>query len=244
MHPRQRPLPREVEPEWLAALADAEIDPDAALLCCFPSSDCCGYNAHTWLRSIPIVPHDDLRDVTPALHDMNDDECIDAYRVALWTDRRIEGIAALLRHELEHGRQLDAHRQPLVDLYALSIDVLNERVAGLAGGGLLYQMIPMEFDANAAASVFVRARFGSERVNRLLTAKDVDSAAFRSLVPPPEVGTLPKRMVQFLATMPDLCDRLARRQGFEFRRRLNFACSGAGDLWHRMVVEDELTSPA
>jgi hypothetical protein len=109
MHQRQPPISPAVETLWLAALADAEIDPAHALLYCFPGSDCGGTSAQTWLHSIQIAPSPDLIDVTPVLSNMNSDSCIDAYRVALWTDRRIEGIAALLRHELEHARQLDAH---------------------------------------------------------------------------------------------------------------------------------------
>lgn len=242
MHLRQRPLPSDIESVWLAALADAEIDPAGALLYCFPGSECGGYNAHTWMRSHTISQDGALSDLSQTLSEMNDEECIDAYRVALWMDRGIEATAALLRHELEHGLQLEAHGQRLIDLYGLCIDVLNERAAGLVGGSLLYQMIPMEFDANAAASVFARVQFGDERVNRLLADKDADSAALRSLLPPPRVGTLPKRMVQFLATMPDLCRRLARRHEFDFRWRLNREWPGAGELWHRMVEEDELRS--
>jgi hypothetical protein len=34
--------------------------------------------------------------------------------------------------------------------------VISERVGGLAGGGFLYQVIPVEMDANAAGAVFVR----------------------------------------------------------------------------------------
>ena len=73
---------------------------------------------------------------------MNCDDCMDAYRVVVFTDRTIEGIAALIRHECEHARQLDVHGQNLMELSGMTEEVICERVGGLAGGAILYQAIP------------------------------------------------------------------------------------------------------
>ena len=78
--------------------------------------------------------------------------------------------------------------------------MLFVRVNGLPGNGLLYTIIPNELDANAAAAMFVRARYGHERIVELLEARDEDSAAFRSLVGPASLETLPERLLAFFNT--------------------------------------------
>jgi hypothetical protein len=110
-----------------------------------------------------------------------------------------------------------------MELYGIAENVLSERVGGLTGGGFLYQTIPVEIDANAAAAIFVRGRYGTERIDELLNAGDSTSAALRSLVGPPPLDTLPNRMIRYFATIPDLCDRLIelRSNYSSFARRLS-----------------------
>jgi hypothetical protein len=97
-------------------------------------------------------------------------------------------------------------------------------------------------DANAAAATFVRERYGTERIDELLRERDNDSAAFRSLVGPPPLETLPDRMIHFFATMPDLCDRCVERTNYSsFAELLNIhGWRGAGDLYERFVQDEEL----
>jgi hypothetical protein len=240
MHPRQRQLPPEVEEVWLAALADAAIDADDALLYLLDGESGDGYGARYLYRHMRIDADGEPEEIQPLLDDLNDEQSIDAYRVVVFTERTIEGIAALVRHELEHARQRDAHRQRLMELHAMAEEVIRERVGGLAGGGFLYQVIPVEMDANAAAAQFVRGRFGSERIDALLQAGDKDGSAFRSLVGPPPIETLPERMIQFLATVPDLCQLYAARTDFSFPTLLDVHWRGAGRIWRRLVEDDEL----
>ena len=168
MHPRQRPLPPEITNVWLAALANAEIDPTEALLYTLDGQSGIGYAARYLYRGMQIHADGEPVEIHPLLEEMNGDDCIGAYRVVVFTDRTIEGIAALIRHELEHARQRDAHGQNLMELYGMAEGVISERVGGLVGGGFLYQVIPVEMDANAAAAQFVRARFGEGQIDELL----------------------------------------------------------------------------
>jgi hypothetical protein len=173
---------------------------------------------------------------------MNADDCIDAYRVALHVERPVEGIAALLRHELEHAMQYDADvGQRLHRLYVLAVEVICERVGGLPGGGFLYQLIPVELDANAAAATYVRGRFGEARISMLLAADHPDSAAFRSLVPPPARETLADRMLHFFATIPDLCELRADRERMSFAEILAREWPGADGVWRRFFGTGELS---
>lgn len=244
MHPRQQALPGEIEAIWLAALADADIDADDALLYLVEGEKGSnGYAARYLYRHRAVDPEDEADEIRLLIDEMNTRACIGAHRVVVFTDRRPEGLAALIRHELEHGRQYERFGQELMELYGLAEEVLAERVGGLPGGGFLYQVIPVELDANAAASQFSRSLFGPERIDALLRATDKDGAAFRSLVGPPDLDTLPERMVRFFATMPDLCQRIADNNGFRFAQLLDVHWRGAGAVYDRLFDDPDLQLP-
>jgi hypothetical protein len=244
LHPHQPDLPPQIEESWVTALEDAAVPVDQGLLYIFDGEQSQnGYGAHYFARGLLLQPDPDMPDVDHLLDDMNADACIDAYRIAIWTDRTTEGVAALLRHELEHGRQREAHGQRLFELYGVALGVLAERVGGLPGGGFLYQTIPVELDANAAAARFVRQRFGNDRIHELLTAGDKDGSAFRSLVGAPDIETLPERMIHFFATVPDLCELWAARQHFDFPTLIDLHWRGAGAVWERLSQDEGLRLP-
>ena len=139
VHPRQRELPPEIEEVWLEALADAELGGDQALVYVVDGEKgSTGYGARYLHPGLYIRPDGEADEIRPLLDEMNDDSCIDAYRVVVFTERTPEGIAALIRHELEHARQRDAHGQRLTGLYDIAENVISERVGGLDGGGFLY----------------------------------------------------------------------------------------------------------
>jgi hypothetical protein len=245
MHPRQHSLPPAIEALWLAALADAAIDPHEALLFVLDgdkdSNDFGGRHFH---RHLQIYPEAEAIEIHPLLDELNDDECIDSHRIVVFTQRTIEGVGALIRHELEHARQQDVHGPRLMKLYGIAVDVISQRVHGLPGGAFLYQVIPLEMDANAAAATFVRGHFGTARIDELLRAGDGDGSAFRSLVSPPPIDGLPERMVRFFATMPDLCDRLAESNDTTFTELLDVqAWRGAGDVYKRLLGDETLNLP-
>jgi hypothetical protein len=101
-------------------------------------------------------------------------------------------------------------------------------------------VIPLEMDANAASSVFVRDRFGAARIDELLRAGAKDGSALRSLVGPPPIETLPERMIRFSTTMPDLCERFAQRNDFAFTTLLDVHWRGAGDVYERLLENEQL----
>jgi len=82
VHPRQGELPPEIEEVWLAALADAEIHPDEALQYVLDGEQGSnGYGARYLHRGLHIYPDGEADEIHPLLTEMNDDACIDAYRV-------------------------------------------------------------------------------------------------------------------------------------------------------------------
>ena len=85
-------------------------------------------------------------------------------------------------------------------LYDEAFDVLC-KIAGLVPrSNLLYNMIPMERDANAAAAVFVRSLFGDARIDSLVDAGDKHSAMFRSREGPQPIASIRERMEHFVKT--------------------------------------------
>lgn len=246
MHPRQQQLPPAIEEVWLAALVDAGLDSREALLYVLDGDkDSNGYGGRHFHRYVEADRQGEAVELHPLLDELNHDECIDSHRVVVFRDRTIEGVAALIRHELEHGRQQDVHGPRLMKLYGIALSVISERVGGLPGAGFLYQVIPLELDANAAAATFVRGRYGAAAIDELLRDGDGDGAAFRSLVGPPPIDTLPERMVRFFATMPDLCDRLAGNNNTTFAELLDLYGDwrGAGAVYNRLLADDELKPP-
>jgi hypothetical protein len=245
VHPRQRPLEPQVEAIWIAGVEDARLSPDECLLYVLEGRQSeTGYSGWHFPRGIHAYEaHDVGQAVDELLGELNSDECIDAVRILVWRDRTIEGVAGLIRHELEHALQNEAYGQRVDDLCRLAMGVLAERVGGLPGSGLLYTVIPNELDANAAAAMFVRARFGHDRVRELLEARDEDSALLRSHTGPAPIGGLPERLLAFFIAHRDLCEGFARRHDFRFEQLLDRDWPSAGAAWRELVDDGGLAMP-
>ncbi len=187
----------EIDVEYLAALADAEIDSARARL--YLQTEM----GKEHVGAVWHVPGDEL--VLDRLFldrvqlaDANLPEHRELHRIVVPAapDDAIT-LAALLRHELEHARQFDALGRPILRLQRWIEDaVLPYKAAELnnCGGGLI-NAVPTEVDCNAAASVYIAGRFSAD-----------ERAAFRegdrrplacSLLPPEPFDTLPARMIAF-----------------------------------------------
>lgn len=188
-------------------------------------------------ESIEVAGLDDERDA-----ELNNaaNGSVDAYRVLLWTERSIEGSAALIRHELEHARQIDT-RPEVRDLHELAVDVIRLAPAS----GQLYQRIPTEADANAAAGTWVRSYFGAGLIDRLVEDGDPDAAALRPSEPPRSPADLPERMVAFLASIADQCHRWAEHRQFHgFAMHLDRAWRGSGKKWTQLTESGAPGTPS
>jgi hypothetical protein len=245
VHPQQRALEPEIEEIWIAATADAGLDVDQCLLYLLDGRESeSGYSGWHFHAGLHIYEAEHFgAEVNGLLEEMNSEECIDATRIIVWSNRTVEGIAALIRHELEHAVQNAAHGLRVEELYHLAMQVILVRVGGVPGGGLFYATIPNELDANAASAAFVRERYGEERIRELLDAGDADSGAFRSLVGPAPVEMLPERLLAFFMLHRDLCEAYAEQQGFEFPQLLDLRWHGAGEVWRQLVDEDGVALP-
>lgn len=227
MHSRQPPLAHELEAVWKAALDHARVAHDRAFLIPLAgdqSGDGCG--GKCWEPVLGLEREDVPAGAWPWLDDLNRDDVRTGYRVALWTDRTIEGQAALLRHELEHGHQLAAGIGDLAGLHGLAEAIL----IGVPDSGRLYQRVPMEADANAAGAQFARQHYGDKLIDRLVREGHPDSAAFRRAVPGP-IETLHDRMIDFFVDRADLCIHYAERVQLNFAGLLGIHSKDGRQAW-------------
>lgn len=142
-------------------------------------------------------------------------------------------FAALLRHELEHARQWDAH----VGIFELhdfiEYDVLQEIAGGLDGcGGGLINTIPTEMDCNAAASVYIACRFSDAEIQPIRGGPQRYLAC--SLIPPLPPETLPVRMVAFAFVHRAAVERFAARRGSSVAWILRTVHSAAPAVWAQL----------
>jgi hypothetical protein len=246
LHPRQPDLEPLLVEVLEAALADAGYNDDEAILYIFDAErSATGFEAFHFARNT-YATADDIPEIAPLLADMNHDAARSAIRIVLFTGNRSEeGKAALVRHELEHARQIAELGPRLEGLYRLCACALAVRAGGLPGGSLVYTLMPIEMDANAAGARFAVARYTEARILELLRNGDRDGAALRSNVGPDPITTLPERMVAFMIANRGLCERYAadHGNGVLFREMLDLEWPGAGDIWRELVEDDGLALP-
>lgn len=154
-------------------------------------------------------------------------------------------VAALIRHELQHVVQVDA----CPDLYG--VHALAEEVASKVNppdaAGALYNTVPMELDANAAAYRFIVAEYGTVTVNTAAGEAPTDrvlQASSSALT----AGELRGRMISWFAANVDLCRRHGRDGAplsldvdpdYLFSMTLNYCSTGAGVEWRQQVANLE-----
>jgi hypothetical protein len=108
------------------------------------------------------------------------------HRVIAFSDIEPEILLGYLRHELEHarqylGNQADFAYSPLVML------AIAEQLGDLDGTGGIYNLMPRELDANAAAAALIRGYFGPQPSARY---RGLHAALFRPSEPPGDIATL------------------------------------------------------
>jgi len=124
----------------------------------------------------------------------------DRHRIVVFTGASEYEVAALMRHELEHVRQqirLGDSSETLLLVQERTTDVLSDVYGARLGSARLYNLIPMEWDANAAGAAFVASTYGD-------VAKAVSSGEhaqlFRKTARPGSLEDLGLRSLAFAGT--------------------------------------------
>lgn len=239
-HPCQPQLPSDIENEWEAAKQDVVGLKRDVVLLLRPGSECetMRYRAcwfHPRRKAEPVVPDA----VLDALND-RENGCINTHRILLWADNRpIEMNAALLRHELQHALQYES-AENLPKLHELAEGVIRMDDLNF---GRLYNQMPMERDANHAASEFVRGRFDSKAIDALADNSDYQALLRSSAAS--KLSSLPDAIVKYLADLPDLCREYAANGNggddldatFEDFLSLAYGSKTGGNSWRELVSD-------
>jgi hypothetical protein len=224
----------EIEEEFACALADAGLSPDHVRfyrLPGLPSED-----AHAaWFRPYFDIRADDRTFPDDAQRaEANRWESAELHRIAV-PAAPIESpmFAAVVRHELEHACQWEAHVGiPECHEFIRGI-VLPEIALGLDGcAGALVNSMPTEIDCNAAASLYIAKRFSADEVQAIRDGPQSQLAC--ALLPPPPPDTLPARMIAFAFVHRAAVERHAARSGATVGAILTLAHPQAPALWARL----------
>jgi len=232
--------------EWHAALADAEADDrDYHLIVCAGAAVTGHPKGVSYHRGQKLTGSPDEGGIVveaDKLAEANASTNLSRYRVAVLEDidpnDRVEVafLAGVLRHEIEHCKQRAAGTQAF-ELYGL-VDEVIDLVCGddKECGRVLFNSQPIEADAHAAASAYLRRRY-SDAVPALLAGEDRFLAA--STEPPGPTEQLVHRTVEFLRQFAEACDdpvNLPDRT--TFADILDRWLPGSGDHWRRLESGD------
>lgn len=108
------------------------------------------------------------------------------FRIIAFTDTEPEMLLGYFRHELEHARQFEANEADFVYSPIVML-AITEQLGNLNGTGSIYNLMPRELDANAAAAALIRAHFGPQPSARY---RGLHAAMFRPTEPPEEPSSL------------------------------------------------------
>jgi hypothetical protein len=111
-------------------------------------------------------------------------------------------------------------------------------VKHLLGGGVLYNLNPLEIDANAASARFIWGRFDEPSIHEAMTDPG-NQSLFRSHTGPAPIETLPLRIVHFLKLFEAEAEAVAERvAGKPFREVL-------AERWSELALAwDDVTAAA
>jgi hypothetical protein len=231
---------------WHDALADAGVDDgDVHLVVCAGAAGPGPTTGASYNRgdALPGSLDADGIVVTPEkLAEAHAPQNRSRYRVAVLEDvdpddpEQVAFLAAVMRHELEHCKQWQAGSEAS-KLYGLVTQVIDHVADGdqeLAGR--LFNMQPIEADANAASSEYLRRKYPDAIA--ALAAGDNHFLADQ-IEPPGRPEDLVERTVIFLHSHADACNDPERlRPGTTFADVLDGRLPGSGDIWQRLQARE------
>lgn len=229
-----------VATQWQLGLAEAGIgEADAHLLAvdgrapddepkaaCYPAG-----------RVLVDEPGDMLRG--PALEEANSSTVINKQRIAVYADfdeddpLELAMLGGKLRHELRHAEQrLHPVGPELFSLAELADEIARVKVGGLPKGALLYNLMPIELDANAAAARFLRTHHGALVADIL---RGDDAVLARSNTPPEAIADLPAKTVAFMFIFREIAEDPTHFANISFEHRLGRISVEAASCWQALT---------
>jgi hypothetical protein len=167
----------DLQRHWEAALAHAQIESDAARLYLVGGKPI--DRSAIWIEpGSEIFRTPEFPLTSSQLTDANHAARRDLHRIIAFSETSPIVLAARMRHELEHARQWDQDGSRLTRLEEAIQATHGNTYGGLAWSGLIYNTVPSEADANAAAAQFAAAHFPTGELESLIG--EGDGVLFRS----------------------------------------------------------------
>jgi hypothetical protein len=230
---------RIVQDEWLAAVQDSGLDIEQLRLLeaegeVTPDSAGQGFYRSPTDQNVPPIPGGNVPEQVLQLFDAPEWEGSSLHLFAIWRENQlpVPVLAALLRHELEHARQWQEHGDRLFRLHE-AVMAAPRDLAGARFVNFLFNVAPIEIDANAAAARFVWGRHEAA-VQELVDSGYHDLGLFRYRGGPEPIETLPERTICFAHLFAERCERKAAEEGISFTEALEWRWPGAGEFWSRL----------
>lgn len=227
--------------QWRLAVAHAGVDEaDVHLLSITGRAGPDAPKAATYPAGNPLVEESDDLIRGPALVEANTAEVINKHRVAIYADFdegdpvELAIVGGKLRHELRHVEQrMSAASSDLFALDELADQIAKWKAGGLAGSSVLYNLKPIEIDANAASAKFLR-EYHAAVIADILQGEDASLA--RSNTPPGSLEDLPAKTVAFMFLFREIAEDPARAlDGMTFESRLSLLSPLAAAQWRALA---------
>jgi hypothetical protein len=228
---------------WTLARQDAGFDPGTEVRL-YPLSGTPPANGRRAMHLEPgseVVWEPDVTLTRNQIADANRPDVIGLHRIAVFDNQAPPVLLGLLRHELQHARQWQDDRAAY-QAGELLVDMLG-RVAAYTSAGIgassLYNVLPLERDANAAASTLLREHFG-EVSDRKLVAEHgqiLDFDPSWALTEP--LGT---HTMEAAALHPDEFEDACRHGGRDLDATLSALHPDGPVLWKGLKANDVLNA--
>lgn len=196
---------------WFSALAHAEYANDKAVLIELPREPPGGPAGAWGCWVLPGVRIERSRtfDVTPEeIAYANSPGVGDRLRVVLYTDAPEPVVFGFARHEIEHIRQAE-WSLPALEMSDWTQHAIASTVPNLPGSASIYNLMPRESDANAAAREALRACYPEALAEIARSLQE--SLVAESPLPNPQ--TMMFRTASFAGLFSDAVEREASAHG-------------------------------
>ncbi len=224
--------------QWEAALNDARVSPaDYHLITC-PGAPVPDHAPAVSFRRGHVVDGSEGGIVVTADKLLEAEQYAQLNRVATFEDWDEDDpvamafLAGLLRHEIEHGIQRDKCPNSF-ELYDLTEAVIRHAVQDTHNWRELINTQPIEWDANAAASMYLRHHTVHQAAVPDLLAGP-HTFLVRSELGPGDPQKLVARTVGYLYSLRDACLKQEARQSVTFDVLIEGMVPGAGALWREL----------
>lgn len=226
--------------EWRAALSDAGVNENDFHLIICPGAPTPDHpKAVSFARHHVVTTAESDGEIIATQAKLDEAAQHDAVnRVATFEDWdeddpvEMARLAGLLRHEIEHGRQRDDCPNSF-DLYDLTAAIIRHAVQDGRNFRELFHLQPVEWDADAAASMYLRGHpVHQTSVSDLLDG--ADTYLVRSELPPGNTDALVARTVGFLYSLREACLKQEQFQTVTFDQLIDGMISGTGHLWRTL----------